>query len=157
MMCGIAGSGKTTCTKALEAKGFVRISIDEYIWAYFGRFGVDYPEAQYEQLQQRAEEANFRRLGTLIQERAACVLDYSFWSRAQRQQYRRFVEAAGGQVTLLYLHADLEVLRNRLQARNQTRGANAAFAIDPKMLERFAKGFEEPRDDEDGIVIVQSA
>jgi len=157
MMCGVAGSGKTTYAKVLEAKGFVRLSIDEYIWAHFGRYGMDYPEARYEQLQQSAEEANFKRLDAMMQERVACVLDYSFWSQAQRQHYRRFVQAAGGQVTLLYLRAGLEVLRNRLEVRNQTRGANAAFAIGPQMLGRFATGFEEPCDDEDAIIIVQSA
>lgn len=154
MMCGIAGSGKTTYAKVLEARGFVRLSIDEYIWAQFGRFGVDYPAARYEELQRIAEEANFQRLGTLVRERVACVIDYSFWSRTKRQEYRRFVEDAGGQVTLLYLHATSEVLRKRLQVRNQTCDANAAFAIDQKTLERFIAGFEEPCGDEEAIVVV---
>lgn len=33
MMCGVAGSGKTTFSKKLEKEGFVRLSIDEEIWA----------------------------------------------------------------------------------------------------------------------------
>jgi Predicted kinase len=157
MMCGIAGSGKTTYAKALEAKGFVRISIDEYIWEHFGRFGVDYPEAQYGQLQQVAEESNLKKLDTLVRERVACVLDYSFWSRAQRTLYRKFVESRGGKVTLLHLRANPEVLRSRLQVRNQIRNANAAFAIDQDTLVRFAAGFEEPCKDEGAIVVVQNA
>ena len=31
-MCGIAGAGKTTYAKALEASGWVRLSIDEEVW-----------------------------------------------------------------------------------------------------------------------------
>lgn len=157
MMCGVAGSGKTTCAKALEARGFVRLSIDEYIWAHFGRFDVDYPGSQYERLKQEAEEANFRMFEALVRERTACVLDYSFWSLAKRRRYRQFVEAAGGRVTLLYLRASAEVLRKRLQIRNRTRSANAAFAIDPATLERFVAGFEEPGVDEGAMVVAQDA
>lgn len=32
MMCGVAGSGKTTFSLELEKVGFVRLSIDEEIW-----------------------------------------------------------------------------------------------------------------------------
>ena len=157
MMCGIAGSGKTTYAKALEAKGFVRISIDEYIWEHFGRFGVDYPEAQYEKLQGVAERSNLKKLEALIHKRFACVVDYSFWSKAQRVQYRKLVESAGGQVTLLYLRAAPEILRSRLKARGQARSANAAFAINEKTLEQFVAGFEEPSGDEGAMVVVQNA
>lgn len=155
MMCGIAGSGKTTHAKALEAKGFVRLSVDEYLWEHFGRFGVDYPASRYERLQQVAEESNLRKLDALVRERVACVLDYSFWSRAQRMRYRRFVEARGGRVTLLYLQADPGVLRDRLRVRNRVREANAAFAVDRDMLNRFVAGFEAPGGDEEAIVVVQ--
>ena len=32
MLCGIAGSGKTTLAKRLEKMGFLRLSIDEEVW-----------------------------------------------------------------------------------------------------------------------------
>lgn len=31
MMCGVAGSGKTTFSQQLEKEGFIRLSIDEEI------------------------------------------------------------------------------------------------------------------------------
>lgn len=37
----------------------MRLSIDEYIWAHFGRFGVDYPPSRYERWKQEAEQASF--------------------------------------------------------------------------------------------------
>lgn len=55
MMCGVAGSGKTTFAKKLEKEGFVRLSIDEDIWATHGRFGVDYPEQNYESYKEESE------------------------------------------------------------------------------------------------------
>ena len=47
LMCGIAGSGKTTYAKDLEARGYVRLSVDEEIWHRFGRYGVDYEAEEY--------------------------------------------------------------------------------------------------------------
>jgi predicted kinase len=38
LMCGIAGSGKTTYAQALEAAGYVRLSIDQEVWRGFGPY-----------------------------------------------------------------------------------------------------------------------
>ncbi|NMA75480.1 MAG: ATP-binding protein [Bacteroidales bacterium] len=46
MMCGVAGSGKTTFAQKLEKIGFSRLSIDEEIWSTNGRYGIDYPVGQ---------------------------------------------------------------------------------------------------------------
>ena len=37
MMCGVAGAGKTTLAKQLEAAGYLRLSIDEEVWRQYGR------------------------------------------------------------------------------------------------------------------------
>lgn len=157
MMFGVAGTGKTTCAEALEARDFVRLSIDEYIRAHFGRFGVDYPPSQYERWKQEAEQAGFEVFEGLLREHVACVPDDSFRSLAKRRRHRQFVDAAGGRVALLHLRASPDVLRKRLQIRSQARSASAACAIDPATLERCIAGFEEPGHDEGAIVVVQDA
>lgn len=43
MMCGVAGSGKTTYAQQLEKEGYIRLSIDEELWSAYGRCGIDYP------------------------------------------------------------------------------------------------------------------
>lgn len=48
MLCGVAGVGKTTYAKDLEARDYVRPSVDEEIWRRVGRYGVDYEPGQYE-------------------------------------------------------------------------------------------------------------
>ena len=45
LMCGIAGAGKTTYAKRLEARGYVRLSIDEELWRRSGCGGGD-PDRQ---------------------------------------------------------------------------------------------------------------
>ncbi|WP_407991977.1 AAA family ATPase [Kitasatospora sp. CMC57] len=33
MMCGLPGSGKSTYARALEGRGYTRLSIDEVVWS----------------------------------------------------------------------------------------------------------------------------
>lgn|GEM_PF-6945728 len=96
MMCGVAGSGKTTYAKRLESEGFARLSIDEYIWSTYGRFGIDYPESTYIQYQASTENALQVRLVQLIAQCRDVVLDISFWQRARRDRYKAIIEDAGG-------------------------------------------------------------
>ena len=55
MMCGVAGSGKTTFAQQLEKEGFLRLSIDEEIWAAHGRYGIDFPIEKVEEYKKAAE------------------------------------------------------------------------------------------------------
>ena len=45
MLCGFAGSGKTTYARKPEAQGCVRLSDDELIFERHARHGVDYDES----------------------------------------------------------------------------------------------------------------
>ena len=47
MLCGFVGSGKTTSSRALEAGGCTRLSIDELVFERRGRHGIDYDESEY--------------------------------------------------------------------------------------------------------------
>jgi len=78
LLCGVAGSGKTTYAKQLEAQGYVRLSIDEEVWARFGRYGIDYDPAKYPQLSATAEEALRASLLTLVEQGRDVVVDFSF-------------------------------------------------------------------------------
>lgn len=127
LLCGVAGSGKTTYAKQLEAQGYVRLSIDEEVWARFGRYGIDYDPAKYPQLSATAEEALRASLLTLVEQGRDVVVDFSFWQRATRDRYKRLVEAGGGTWRLFHLKADPVLLRERLDSRAQRFDANAAF------------------------------
>lgn len=154
MMCGVAGSGKTTYAKRLESEGFARLSIDEYIWSTYGRFGIDYPESAYAKYQSRAESALQERLVQLIGQHRDVVLDISFWQRARRDHYKAIIDDAGGVWELVYLKTPVDILRRRLEQRRSRFDADAAFPITEDILQRFLAGFEEPLG-EDEIVIEQ--
>jgi predicted kinase len=152
MLCGVAGSGKTTYAQRLEADGYVRLSIDEEIWSRFGRYGVDYDTAQYPEYSATAESALRDRLRSLIRQGRPVVLDFSFWQRARREQYKRLIEDAGGRWRLVFLKVEPAVLRQRLDERSQRFDANAAFPITEEILTSYLSGFEEPNGEGEEII-----
>jgi len=152
MMCGVAGSGKTIYAERLEAEGYVRLSIDEEVWSRFGRYGVDYDAAQYPEHSAAAESALRDRLVSLIREGRSVVVDFSFWQRARRDDYKQLIEDAGGRWRLVYLKVDPAVLRERLGERSQRFDANAAFPITEDILTSYLSGFEEPNGEGEEVI-----
>jgi predicted kinase len=154
MLCGLAGSGKTTYAQSLETEGYVRLSVDEEIWRRFGRYGVDYEPARYDEHTEVARRAVRERMLALIAQRRDVVIDSSFWQRSTRQAYKELIEQAGGRWRLVYLKADPAVLRQRLHTRAERFDANAAFPITDALLDRYLEGFEEPVHEGEEVVIV---
>lgn len=153
LMCGMAGSGKTTFSQALESRGFVRLSIDEVMWARFGRHGIDYPAADYRGLLERAHAELCDQLAVVMARRAPVVVDSAFWSRADRDHHKALVEQAGCRWQIVYMQTPLALVRTRLSQRNFRFDANAPYAITDDVLTRYAAAFEPPLD-EDPIVVV---
>lgn len=153
MMCGVAGSGKTTFAQRLEKRGFVRLSIDEEIWATHGRYGIDYPIERYEQLKVEAEMKLRNELVVLLEAKRDVVIDFSFWQRKRRNEYKELIERAGGEWKLVYLKVAPKDLRERLRIRSQRFDANAAFTITDEILNSFLNGFETPS--EEGEMILE--
>jgi predicted kinase len=144
MMCGVAGSGKTTFSQQLEKEGFVRLSIDEEIWITNGRYGIDFPAEKYEQYKEEAEVKLRNELVNHIQNKCQVVVDFSFWQRKRRNEYKQLIENAGGVWKLIYLKVEPSDLRQRLSIRSQRFDANAAFTITDEILTSFLNGFEVP-------------
>ncbi len=78
LMCGVAGSGKTTYAKDLETRGYVRLSVDEEIWRRFGSYGVDYEPDKYEEHTEGARRVLRERLLSLVAQGSNVVIDSSF-------------------------------------------------------------------------------
>lgn len=152
LLCGVAGSGKTTHAQRLAEAGYARLSIDEEIWRRFGRYGVDYPADRYAEHSAVASAALDEALVRLVREGRDVVVDRSLWQRAERDRCKRLVEDAGGRWRLVYLDVPEEVLRRRLAERSRRFDAHAAFPIDDKTLDRFLRGFEVPRGEGEEVV-----
>lgn len=152
LLSGVAGAGKTTYALGLEALGYVRLSVDEEVWAANGRYGVDYPASDYASHSQAAGRLLLERLVDLVEARADVVVDLSFWSKASREEYKQVITARGGRWRLIYLNVPQTELRRRLAARSARFDANAAFTVDDELLAVYLAGFEEPHDEGEQII-----
>lgn len=80
------------------------------------------------------------------------VVDFSFWQRKRRNDYKKLIEDGGGVWKLIYLKVHPNELCERLRIRSQRFDANAAFTITEEILSSFLEGFEIPSG-EGGIII----
>lgn len=99
MTCGNSGSGKSTLAKTIAATfpSFIRFSIDHYVFEHHGVHGKDFPPDMYETHQEEAETALKEQLREVLAARSRdVVLDYSFWSKARRDEYRAIIDNDGG-------------------------------------------------------------
>jgi predicted kinase len=148
LMCGPAGSGKTTFSKQLESQGYARLSIDEEIWKRL-ESGLLTPDSDIHMVSLSIEEDIRARLVHMVRHGQNVVVDFSFWQRSIRDAYRRIVTENGGQVELVYFRVPPHVLQERAARRNDANDVSAGKMT----LDRFISGFEEPGEDEHPIVI----
>ena len=80
------------------------------------------------------------------------VLDFGFWSRAERDAARRRIEASGAACALYFFDVSDEILKARLKERNARRPSDA-FEITDEMFELFNGGFEPPEGDEACVTV----
>jgi predicted kinase len=151
LMCGLPGSGKSTYARALEGRGFTRLSVDEVVWARIGRDAAELEPGEYEQLKRAVEQELWHELLRLLDAKQPVVIDYSFWDRSRRDRYKAEIERRGCRWELVWLKADLETLRRRLAIRNRQQGANSV-TVDDEVLERYFAAFEEPEGEGERVI-----
>ena len=144
-MCGLPGSGKTTYAMELVRRGYARLSIDEAVWQRLGRrdAGRVLEADAYDRLKNEVRDEQRRELVGLMRAGRDVVVDYSFWSRAHRDDYKALVESHGCRWELVHLKADRTTLERRIRARNDEDGANSVTVVE-ELLDRYLADFEEP-------------
>lgn len=170
--CGISGAGKSTLAKAITSThpSFTRLSIDVIVHRNHGLYGIDYAREKCSKYQDEAVEEYDARLLEILSNQhqnqkksesegevqvgtRSVVLDRSFWSKDDRERYRKIVEEKGGQWVLVYLKASKDVLWRRIQERAaKEKDADSAFEVTPEVLDGYWKGFEAP-EGEDEVVL----
>lgn len=152
LLVGLTGSGKTAYAKRqLEPAGVVRLSVDELVYERHGRYGVDYPERQYFELESPVVAEVREELIELVAAGRSAVLDHGLWTRKERGEWKNLVQEAGGRPQLLYFPVPREELLRRLEARNQREDGNA-LTVTPEALDDFFARFEPPQDEGEEII-----
>lgn len=149
-MCGLAGAGKSTYARELEARGWVRFTIDSEAWQMGFVEAAAIPPEVAADIRARQRDAIARALDA----GEDVVVDYSFWSRAQREDYRALGRSRGATVEVVYLETSEAVARRRLAER---RGADSDdFVVGAELLDRYIAGFEAPGSDERDVTVIST-
>jgi predicted kinase len=139
LLCGLPGSGKTTlATRLADRTGAIRLCPDEWL----ARLGIDLHD---DGARARLERQLVRHAWDLLRAGQGVILEFGFWSRAERDELRAGARALGVPVELRYLAVPLEELNRRLEARNRMPGA---LVITRDMMERWVPLFDPPDDAE---------
>lgn len=141
LMVGLPCSGKTTFAKKLEHEvPALRLTPDEWMARVVGD---GYDEAKRAVVEALLWDigAQALRLGVNV------VLDYGFWARSERDDFRARAADIGADTKIHYLDVSRAELLKRLAARNASLPADT-FHIEPADLESWFDLFEVPTPDE---------
>ena len=147
LICGLPGSGKTTLAKQLElSRPALRLSPDEWIAPLLSDVS---DTVELDRLRSPVEAVQWEVAQRVLTLGLDVVLEWGFWSRAERASYRSQAEALGARVELRYL----QVGRNELWARLSKRNAHlppGTFAVTEAQLDLWLSWFQPPTPDELG-------
>lgn len=154
MTCGKICSGKSTYAAKLcsELNGVI-LSIDELTLALFNNEAGD----KFDMYVERARSYLYKQSVRLIRAGVNVVLDWGFWTKAEREYAKRFYDSEGIEHELHYLSIDDELWKKRINGRNVlvSEGKTDAYYVDEELMEKFASIFQEPEDREINKIISQ--
>ncbi|MBQ2861558.1 MAG: ATP-binding protein [Oscillospiraceae bacterium] len=151
MVCGISGSGKSCFAKKLALKGIPRLSIDEELWPDYYVLADILSDEHKEALYCEAVKRIRARVANFCTEKHPCSVDMPFCQRAQREEFRSYIESCGGESVLLWIKTDLPVLKRRLAERAGKNGPDN-LPVSEEEIEMYWRGFERPTE-ENAVII----
>lgn len=146
-MCGPAGSGKSTVARQYERQGMTRLSVDQEAWSR-GITAMPLPPEVHREI----EHALRARLLDLVRAEADVVLDFSFWSRAKRDEYRELLRPLGVVPETVYLATDRATVLRRIGDRAARDGDD--FELSPELAAAYFDHFEVPTAAEGPLTVI---
>ena len=144
-MCGLPCSGKTALAKQIERdRSAVRLTPDEWIVRLFGNhLSVQALDAARDPV----EAALWDLAARLLVLGLDVVLDFGFWSRSEREEFRARATQIGARSELHFLDVPEATLLIRLAERN-SQLPPGTFWISEARLRLWSSWFEPPAPDE---------
>ena len=141
MMCGLTGSGKTTCAKRLEREhSAVRFSIDEWMIELYGHH---MPREVFDERLETLKNLLWSTARRLLALDINVVLDFGFWKRREWLDFEARAQEVRAKPLFYFFDVPLPTLQKRLTLRNSSL-SKGTYEITPEMLTLFAGWFEPP-------------
>jgi predicted kinase len=147
-MCGPAGSGKSTVARQYERQGMTRLSFDQEAWSR-GITAMPLDDDVHRDI----ERVLRARLDELVRAGADVVLDFSFWSRAMRDDYRELLRPHGVIPETVYLATDRDTVLERVRARSAGHGDD--FRLTEELAALYFDHFEVPTAAEGPLTVLR--
>jgi predicted kinase len=147
MMCGPGGAGKTTYAKRLEREGWTRLSFEV---EFCDRGITTMPSADV--VAEVAADLKSRLLRHVAVGNDV-VLDFGFWFRRQRDEFRTLLEPQGIVPETVYIATSLETILSRVGDRHG-RWADDWPLTEQSATESFER-FEPPTPEEGPLEVVR--
>lgn len=143
LMVGLPCSGKTTYAKNLEKElNALRLTPDEW---HFRLFGQDVTDPDHNRRHDTIEDLMWSIAASVLGHGVDVILDYGFWKRIERDDYRMRAKNVGADTKIHFLDVPEDVLMRRLDIRNDI-GDSAQ--IPPELLREWLSHLERPDEDE---------
>ena len=145
LMVGLPCSGKTTLAKKLEHElPALRLTTDEW---HIRLFGQDADEPEHDTRHSLIEAILWDIASRTLELGTDVILDFGFWAREEREDYRSRAKQLGAGSEIHYLDVLEGELLKRIVERN-SRPSHDSFIISEKAMRPWIVFFQKPTPDE---------
>ena len=145
LMVGLPCSGKTVLAQKLEHDlPALRLNLDE---CHIRLFGQDTAEPEHDARHRIIEDLLWDIARRALELGMNVILDYGFWAREEREDYRLRAKQLGASSEVHYLDVPEDELLRRLRQRN-AQSLTQSFLIPEEAMKPWMAFFQKPTPDE---------
>ena len=147
---GFIGAGKTTFAQKLESDILaIRFTHDEWMVKLYGH---NPPKQKYAEYHARISSLIWELAMKLLYLSQDVILDFGFWSRADRDEARLKASQVNVEIKLYFVSCSEKVMLDRVAQRNRNL-SNNSLLIDEHAFMLLKRRYEKLGDDESHILI----
>ena len=144
-MVGLPCAGKTTFAQKLaHDQSALRLTTDEW---HIRLFGQDAEEPEHDARHTLIEVMLWEIASRALELGTNVILDFGFWAREEREDYRARAKALGASSEVHFLDVPPDELMRRLKVRNAD-SSPVSFYIPEDMMKPWIAFFQRPTPDE---------